>query len=260
MGLCFEDIKNSMDRIVFLGTAGARIAVFRQIRASGGIWLEFCDTIVMIDPGPGTLVKCYASKARLDPQKIDGIFLSHRHLDHSADMNVMVEAMTSGGLKKRGIVFLPSDAIDEDAVLWKYAREYVEGLVILEGKKEYKLKNLKIYTSRRLIHSVETYGARFVGKKTVAYIPDTKYFSDLYMDFESDVLIINVVRKDISEYDHLSLTETKDIIKRLKPTTAILTHFGMTMIKAKTWVLAEQLKDELEIEVVAARDGMQFSL
>ncbi len=249
-----------MDRIVFLGTAGARIAVFKQIRASGGIWLELNDTTVLIDPGPGALVKSCTSKAKLDPQKIDGIFLSHRHLDHSADMNVMVEAMTTGGLKKRGFVFLPSDALGEEPVLWKYARDYVEKVITLREKKTYNLKNLKIHTSRKLIHSVETYGARFQGGKTISYIPDTRFFTELYKDFEGDILIINVVRKDISEYEHLSLEESKEIIKKLKPETAILTHFGMTMIRAKTWVLAEQLKEELGVNVIAARDGMLFKL
>lgn len=249
-----------MDRIVFLGTAGARIAVFKQIRASGGIWLELNDTRILIDPGPGSLIKCCASRAKLDPLKIDAIYLSHRHLDHCADMNVMVEAMTGGGFKKRGIVFLPADALGEDSVLWKHARSYIEKIVILRENETYTLNKLKIHISRRLVHSVETYGVRFEGDKTVAYIPDTKFFPTLYEDFKGDILIINVVRKERSEYDHLSLEEAKEVIKTIKPETAILTHFGMTMIRAKPWILAEKLKEELEVDVIAARDGMEFAL
>ena len=249
-----------MNRVVFLGTAGARIAVFKQIRASGGIWLELKDTRILIDPGPGSLVKCCASRTGLDPRKIDAVFLSHRHLDHSADMNVMVEAMTEGGLKKRGAVFLPADALSDDPVLWSYARSYVEEIIILKENETYSLKKLKIHTSKRLIHSVETYGAKFEGDKTIVYIPDTKFFPTLYEDFKGNILIINVVRKEKSEYDHLSLEEAKEIIKAIKPETAILTHFGMTMITAKPWVLAEKLQEEIGIKVIAARDGMQFAL
>jgi len=249
-----------MDRIVFLGTAGARIAVFKQIRASGGIWLELNDTRILIDPGPGSLIKCCASRAKLDPLKIDAIYLSHRHLDHCADMNVMVEAMTGGGFNKRGIVFLPADALGEDSVLWKHARSYIEKIVILRENETYTLNKLKIHISRRLVHSVETYGVRFEGDKTVAYIPDTKFFPTLYENFKGDILIINVVRKERSEYDHLSLEEAKEVIKTIKPETAILTHFGMTMIRAKPWILAEKLKEELGVDVIAARDGMEFAL
>jgi phosphoribosyl 1,2-cyclic phosphodiesterase len=101
---------------------------------------------------------------------------------------------------------------------------------------------------------------RFEGDRTIAYIPDTRFFPTLYKDFKGDILIINVVRREKSEYDHLSLEEARKIIKEIKPETAILTHFGMTMIRAKPWVLAEKLQEELGINVIAARDGMKFAL
>jgi hypothetical protein len=40
----------------------------------------------------------------------------------------------------------------------------------------------------------------------------------------------------------------------------VLTHFGMTMLRAKPWELAEALTEELGIEVLAARDGMTLEL
>ena len=42
--------------IKFLGTAGARFAVTRQIRKSGGIWLSLDNTNLLLDPGPGSLI------------------------------------------------------------------------------------------------------------------------------------------------------------------------------------------------------------
>jgi ribonuclease BN (tRNA processing enzyme) len=93
------------DTIIFLGTAGARFVVIRQFLASGGAWLNLGNTQILLDPGPGSLVQ--ASKRKLDPTKLDAIILSHRHLDHSGDINIMIEAMTDGGTKKRGTVFAP---------------------------------------------------------------------------------------------------------------------------------------------------------
>jgi len=44
------------------------------------------------------------------------------------------------------------------------------------------------------------------------------------------------------------------------PKVAILTHFGMTILRAKPWKIAEEMQNELGIEVIAARDGMKFDL
>ena len=40
----------------------------------------------------------------------------------------------------------------------------------------------------------------------------------------------------------------------------ILTHFGMTMIKAKPWEVASELEKELGLKVIAASDGMKIDL
>jgi len=60
--------------------------------------------------------------------------------------------------------------------------------------------------------------------------------------------------------DHLNLENVKIIIKKTKPKIAIITHFGMTMVRAKPWEIADKLSDELGIRVIAARDGMEFKL
>ncbi|MDI6840260.1 MAG: MBL fold metallo-hydrolase [bacterium] len=250
-----------MDRIVFLGTAGARFTVFRQIRASGGIWITLDDTQVLVDPGPGSLVRCLKSKSKLDPTKLDGIVLSHRHIDHSADVNVMIEAMTEGGYKPRGVIFAPSDALDEDPVVLKYVRKYVKGIEVLKEGGKYKLVNIKIETPIRHLHRGETYGLNLIGKNhQISYVVDTKYFEGISKYYKGDVIIINVVRLKPTEIDHLCLADAKQIIQDSNPKLAILTHFGMTMIKSKPWELADKLSQELRTKVIAASDGMKIEL
>ena len=46
------------NHLKFLGTAGARHVVARQIRYSAGTYLRAGGRDIMIDPGPGTLVRC----------------------------------------------------------------------------------------------------------------------------------------------------------------------------------------------------------
>jgi len=247
-----------MNKIKFLGTAGARFVVMKQLRASGGIWLTLDDTNVMIDPGPGSLVRCISSKPKLNPMDLDGIILTHRHIDHSNDINIMIEAMTNGGFKKKGIVFAPRDALQEDPVILKYARDQVEHIEILKEKGKYQVGNISFETPIRMKHGVETYGINFRGKtSSISLITDTDFFTGLTPHFTGDILIVNVVMlEDKSTIEHLCLQEAEQIIETNKPRLAILTHFGMGMVKAKPWEIAEQLSKKLSVQVIAARDGM----
>jgi len=87
------------------------------------------------------------------------------------------------------------------------------------------------------------------------------YFDELPRYYMGELLIINVVMLSPKALvDHLSLPEAEEIIKQIKPKKAILTHFGMTMWRAKPWELAQKLTEETGISVVAARDGMRFDL
>ena len=248
--------------IKFLGTAGARFVVMKQLRASGGIWLSLDDTQVMIDPGPGALVRCLSSRPKLNPADLDGIILTHRHLDHANDINIMIEAMTNGGFKKKGVVFAPGDALKGDPVILKYVREQVERIEILKDKGKYSLGNITFQTTIRLKHGVETYGLNIKGKNNIiSLISDTDYFSGLEKYFPGDILIINVVMfEDYPAIEHLNLTEAEHIIATNKPRLTILTHFGMGMVKAKPWEIAEQLSKKLDCTVIAARDGMEIDI
>ena len=255
-----------MDRIKFLGTAGARFVVEKQVRASGGIWMTLDDANLLIDPGPGTLVKCASSKPKLNPSTLEGIILTHKHLDHSADINVMIEAMTEGGFKRRGEVFAPLDALEEDSVILRYLRGFVNKIHILKEGGNYSIGKIEFFTPLKHIHGVETYGVVFKSSKyTISLIVDTKFFPELLNAYsKSDVIIMNVVRAEAKgkslEMDHLNLEDAKNIIQKIKPKLAILTHFGMTMVKAKPWQLADQLSKEVGLKVIAASDGMEVKL
>ena len=246
------------DFIKFLGTAGARFVMIKQLRASGGIWVSCAGTNVLIDPGPGSIVRCAASRPKLNPSVLDAVILTHRHLDHSGDINVIIEAMTEGGFKKRGVVFCPKDALNKDPVILKYLRKFPEKIVELQARRNYRVGNFRFQTSMLHIHPCVTYGLKFmIGKTRVALLADTKFFPGLADFYKSDILIISVVfpepRPDIA---HLSLPEAEEVIRRVKPKKAILTHFGMKMLSAKPHIQAERLSRKLGIEVVAAYDGL----
>lgn len=246
------------DFIKFLGTAGARFVMIKQMRASGGIWISCQGTNVIIDPGPGSIVRMNTSKPKLDPSILDGIILTHRHLDHSGDINVMIEAMTEGGSKRRGIVFCPQDAVSEDTVILKHAFGFPEKIEIIEANKRYGVGNFEFETSMKHIHPVETYGIKFkLNQTSIALLSDTRYFKELIDFYKVDILIIGVVFFEPHPgIDHLCLDDARFIIRQIKPKRTIMTHFGMTMLKNKPHILAQKLSLELGSTVEAAYDGM----
>lgn len=254
-------VNEQSDSIIFLGTAGARVMVSKQLLASGGAWLNLNGTEILLDPGPGTLVR--AIKKKLDPTKLDAIILSHKHLDHSVDINIMIEAMTETGWKKRGIVLTPSDAINnKEGVILPYLMNYPEKIEALVAGKSYTIGNIVVETPVRHRHTVETYGLVFkTTRYTVSWITDTGYFEDLPRYYKGDLLVINTVMIEHKPMvEHLSLEEVGQVIKQIKPKIAIITHFGMSVWRARPWELAERLSDETGVSVISARDGMRFEL
>ena len=177
------------DSITFLGTAGARFMVTSQILASGGLWLSLGGTEILVDPGPGCIVQSTKRKLRAD--RLASIIVTHRHLDHSADVNIMVEAMTQGGLKRRGWLFAPADALETEPIIFSYLRSCLEGVGVLEEGKSYSTGSVSFATPVRHIHSVETYGLVFtIAEHTFSYIADTRYFDSLLQSYSSELLII----------------------------------------------------------------------
>ena len=263
-----EDKSQAKNTITFLGTAGARFAVTSQVLASGGLWLDLGGAEILVDPGPGCIVQSTKRKLRAD--RLAAIIVSHRHLDHSADVNVMVEAMTQGGFKPGGRLFAPADALETEPVIFSYLKDYLDGIEILQEGKSYSIGNISFTTPIRHMHSVETYGMLFkTTEHTFSYIADSRYFDGLCHSYGGELLIINVVflkPRPPSDsppklpIDHLSVPDAEHIIREVKPKVAILSHFGMGVWKAKPWEIARRLSQQTGTRVIAARDGMKFDL
>ena len=249
------------DTITFLGTGGARVVVANQLLASGGMWLNLGGTEILVDPGPGCIVR--STRRKLRGENLSAIILSHRHLDHSGDINIMVEAMTKSGFNKHGWLFAPADALDTEPVLFSYLRDFLDGIGVLHEGKAYQIDNVSFTTPVRHIHPVETYGIMFkTSEHTFAYITDTHYFDGLCRSYAgSEMLILNVVfLEEGKPFDHLSIPDVQRIISGIKPKVAILTHFGTSVWRARPWEIAQKMSEETGVKVIAARDGMKFDL
>ncbi len=251
-------------RIKFLGTAGARFVVAKQLRASGGVLLSSRNTSVILDPGPGSLVRMAASRPRINPEKLSGIILSHLHIDHSNDVNIVADAITMGGFDKKGVLFAPWDALySEDRVVFKHTTEILEDTVVLEERKKYRIGDIEFETSKRHEHDVETYGFKFyLDQGKLGFITDTYPFEGIEKEYsDCDYLVMNVVlykRSTKYEIKHLSLEDSERIVKAIRPKKVVITHFGMTMLKEKPWTKENEFSERWETKVKFAYDGMSI--
>jgi len=241
------------------------MVVTSQLRKSGGFWLTLLDRNILVDPGPGCLMRCV--ELGLRSSKLDCIVVSHKHIDHSNDVNIMIEAMSGGSFKPRGMLLAPLDALaGDDPVVLKYVRSYIRNSIkVLEPAFKCSLDHVAtIEVAARMTHSdVESYGLKFgFDGKTLGYVTDTKFFPGLPEAFKGcDYLIVNMVRMTHDpRFEHLLPEDVIKLLKVARPKTAIMNHFGMQVVKAKPDFVAERIGKETQVRTIAAADGMRFNL
>jgi len=248
-----------MNSLHFLGTAGARYVTIRQLRKSAGLWLNYNDKHLLIDPGPGTLSQLYQSSPPHNPAQLDALLLTHRHIDHSNDINILMEAMSNGGKDPKGVVFAPSDALDDDPVILHHFRDKVNFIQTIKEQNSYQLDTITIQTPIKHHHGVETYGYTISAdnQPTISLISDTEYFPQLNTAYQgSDILILNVVltHRPHQSIQHLDLNDAQQLISSIQPKLAIITHFGMRMLKADPKTQAQILESTTGVTTIAAYD------
>ena len=247
------------DFIHFFGTTGNKDIFFKKIRSSGGLYFSVDNTNIIIDPGPNTFYKYINTYEN----KIDGIILSHIHIDHSNDLNIFVELMTNGGEEKQGSLLLPNQAIEE-RVLFPYVKEFPKHLEIIKPNSNYTIKNIEITSSIEHKHGVENYGFKIKTKNyTIGLVTDTAYFPELLNSYIGcDILIVNVPYhiQDKPKPKHLDIVNVEEFIKVIKPNKVILTHFNCNILNSNPVCIADELSRKYSIEVISAEDDMILEL
>ena len=260
--VCFVRYMAHENYIRFLGTAGSRWVVARQSRASGGVYLHLCGQRVHLDPGPGALVRYAQSDPPIDPSFLNGVILTHSHIDHCSDVNILIDSMTGGGYNKGGALFAPRACLEgEDRVVLSYLRPFLHDIVTIEPAHSYRLGDLHFATSVPHEHGTDTFGISFdVNGTKLSFLVDTRYFPELPSAYAgSDILVIYVTFLDPPPHPrilHLCIDDVKEIVRGARPRKVILTHFGVSMLEAGPADVAQRLTDELGVEIIAAEDGM----
>ncbi|HZY04645.1 MAG TPA: MBL fold metallo-hydrolase [Anaeromyxobacteraceae bacterium] len=249
----------------FLGTAGARFAVSTQLRHSGGLLWRLAGVTLWVDPGPGALVRALSSRPPLDPSKVEALLVSHRHLDHAGDATAVVEAMTGGGFDRRGTLLAPLDALEAEPVVFRYAQAFPSRRVVLREGGEVELaQGLRLSTPLAHDHGVETYGYRLQAPGlSVAHVVDTFWMEALPEAYRGvDLLLVNTTRLRGGDRRllHLGADDAERLVAAVRPRLAVLTHFGMQMIRARPEAVAFAISQRTGVPTMAARDGLALDL
>ncbi len=253
-------------RLVFLGTGGGRFATITQKRRTGGIRILYERLNVHLDPGPGALV--YLLEAGLNPQKINGLLISHCHPDHYNDAEVFIEAMTRGMTRKRGVLAAAHSVLFRGSTcepsVSAYHQQMPEKLVDVKPGTRFNLDNVRVTGAQARHTDPDAVGFRFETPSfgDLAYTSDSEYFEGIGKPYNGvRLLLLCVMRPAGSPWKgHMTTDDAVKIIEETKPEMAVLTHFGMQMIFRGPASEAKIIQRKTEVPTVAASDGMQVLL
>ena len=263
-------------RLIFLGTGGGRTVTRLQARNTGGFFIEINDEeSVYIDPGPGAIV--HANRLKLKLYKLKCLFVSHAHIDHSNDANMIIEAMTLGMNKKRGTVVGSKSVVEGyesiEKVLTEYHKSGVENVLAVEKGDVINFESFSLriteakHTDPTCVGFImEVNDEKNNEKLRMGYSADTVFFREIAEQYKNcDLLILNCLY-DVNKYKgmdvayakHMDKDDAVEFLAIAKPKECIIQHYGMGIVKIGPEKIAREIEERSGIKVHAVRDYDEF--
>ena len=246
-------------KILFLGT-GTGGASNQQLRASGGIVIQTHGYQFFLDPGPGALLRAkqFGINARLNT----AILVSHAHLNHCNDVNMLISSMTHDGIDPKGVLISNKTFVNGtesiNPVLSQFHQKCVERIITPEPGQKIGIENVEIHALKTKHSDPNTIGFKFFTKDFIlTYSSDTGYSREVVEQYQqSDILILNMPNFDKKSDYNLNVEEVKKIIRKVQPRLVLLTHFGLKVIHKDPLLIARSIHRETGIQTIAAKDGL----
>ena len=226
---------------------------FRDIRLRCSVLVESTETSVVIDVGPDFR----AQMLKHDVSQVDAVLLTHEHNDHIIGMDDLRPFLFTN--PKPILIHGEKRVLDDLKIRFRYAFEVQP----YPGAPEFEIREMDVYDSLkindisflplRVYHGQLPILAFKVG--TFAYLTDTNAIPDKTMKQLDglDVLVIDALRHS-THHSHYSLDESLEVIRKIQPKKAFITHVSHMMGPAKVW------EKSLPSNVYPAYDGLQFEL
>src|SRR3989344_2600142 len=247
--------------IVFLGTGQGSFVIGRDILSSGGFIIQADENQFHIDPGPNSLRN--AAHSGINLRSNTALLVSHSHLNHSNDVNAVIDSMTYSGFDKKGVLVSNKTVIHGHepykSNLLPYYRDFLERFIVLEAGQKVGINEVEIQALKTKHSEPNAIGFKFFTPYfTLSYSSDTKYFPDLIEEYKnSNILILNVpyISKEDAK-DNLCIEDAIKIVNEVKPRLVIIQHFGAEMVKGDPLFQVREIQRSTGIQTISAKDGM----
>lgn len=223
---------------------------FRDQRTRCSLLLETENQTLAIDIGPDFRAQMLRERVT----KIDGILVTHEHRDHTAGLDD-VRPFNFAYKMDMPVYARPSvcEQLKREYAYIFQAKPYpgAPKVDLIEIKnKPFKVQSDDVTPIEGLHYKLPVFGFRI---KDFSYITDMKTISDDEMKKleGTKTLVINALQKE-EHLSHFTLEEALNIIKKINPEKAYLTHISHRL------GLHKVVQEELPENVYLAYDGLQF--
>ena len=194
--------------------------------ASSGYLLQHEDYHLLLDCGSGVLSKL---QNILAPEQLNGVFITHYHADHIADIGVLQHARLIIGLLGKKMDCLPIYAHDLDKSEFSKLtyKEITKGIAYRENETvtagPFKVQFLKTK------HPIDCFAMRFeVDGKSFVYTGDTSFKEELVtFSQDADLLLCECSfygHQDGSNAGHMTSYDAGKLAEKANVKRMVLTH------------------------------------
>jgi hypothetical protein len=164
--------------------------------------------------------------------------------------------MTLGGFDNKGMLFVTKSAEEKISQIYKHA---VEKIIIFQEGTRLECNDVHIETVKIKNKDPDAVGLRIVTPTfSLGYTGKTKYFVKLKETLKDvEILIIELTSIGESK-EGLCVAEAQQIIVDVKPKLAVLTNFGIDVLKEDILELTRAMYKQTGVQVIAAKEGFSF--